>query len=191
MIPLTLASASPRRSELLRVWGYAFQVVAPEMDEEGLRASTPTRLAEALAEAKARAARAKVRRGAILAADTLVACKDLVFGKPRDAAHAAEILRALSGKRHAVITGVCVMDAGTGRARTVHAVSHLRMKRLADKEIRGYVASGEPMDKAGAYALQEGGDRWVTLEEGSRTNVVGLPEELVRPLLAAAGVVPA
>ena len=168
MIPptLTLASASPRRSELLRAWGYAFQVVAPEVDEESLVASTPTRLVEVLAEAKARAARAKVRRGVLLAADTVVACKDSVFGKPRDAAHAAEILRALSGKRHAVITGVCVMEARTGRARTAHAVSHLSMKRLAAAEIAAYVATGAPMDKAGAYAIQEGGDRWVTLEEG-------------------------
>ena len=103
-------------------------------------------------------------------------------------AQAANTLRALSGKPHAVITGVCVMDAKTGKSRTAHAISHLKMKKLSEIEIRDYIATGEPIGKAGAYAIQETGDRWVTLEEGSLTNVIGLPEELVRPMLAEAGV---
>jgi septum formation protein len=188
---LTLASASPRRAGLLKAWGYAFEALDPAVSEEGVKASSPTRLVELLAETKAKAARRKIKSGVILAADTVVAIQDRVYGKPADVPHAAEILRALSGKSHAVITGVCVMDARTGKASTAHAVSHLKMKPLTEKEIGGYIASGEPMGKAGAYGIQgETGDRWVTLEEGSRTNVVGLPEELVRPMLEAAGVVP-
>ncbi len=188
---LTLASASPRRSELLRSWGYAFETVAPAVDEDAILASSPTRLVEILGEAKAKAVRRKAKRGVILAADTVVAIQERVYGKPVDVPHAAEILRALSGKSHAVITGVCVMNAGTGRAATAHCLSRLTMKKLTEMEIARYIASGEPMGKAGAYAIQEtAGDRWVTLEEGSRTNVVGLPEELVRPMLAAEGVLP-
>ena len=188
MKKLTLASASPRRRALLEEWGYGFTAISPDVDEAAVRASSPTRLAELLAEAKARAARKAVKEGVILAADTVVAVKEKVYGKPADMAQAANTLRALSGKSHAVITGVCVMDARTGKCRTDHAVSHLKMKKLTEIEIRDYVASGEPLGKAGAYAIQETGDRWVTLKEGSRTNVIGLPEELVRPLLAEAGV---
>lgn len=190
MKPLTLASASPRRSELMRTWGYVFDVVESGVPEEGVKASTPTRLVEILAERKAAAVRPRVEEGVILAADTVVALKERVFGKPRDAAHAVEILKALSGKTHAVITGVCVMSVKTGKAKTAHAVTRLRMKPLTDAEIAAYVATGEPLGKAGAYAIQGDADRWVTLEEGSRTNVVGLPEELVRPLLEAEGVLP-
>ncbi len=187
---LVLASVSPRRADLLRAWGYGFTPLDPAVPEEGVQASSPTRLVELLAEKKARAARKTVKAGVILAADTVVALEERVFGKPQDVPHAAEILRALSGKTHAVITGVCVMDAKSGKAAMAHAVSRLKMKPLTEKEIGEYIASGEPMGKAGAYAIQETGDRWVTLEEGSRTNVVGLPEELVRPMLEAAGVVP-
>ena len=190
---LILASASPRRRELLAAWGYAFQAVDPAVDEASFeaKASSPTRLVELLAEAKAQAVRKQVRAGVILAADTVVAVEDKVYGKPADRAQAANTLRALSGKAHAVLTGICVMEAKSGKARAAHAVSHLKMKRLSESEIRDYVATGEPIGKAGAYAIQETGDRWVTLQEGSRTNVIGLPEELVRPMLAEAGVVPA
>ena len=191
MTRLTLASSSPRRSELLKAWGYGFQVVSPDVAEGELHASTPTRMVEMLALAKAKAVRQKVRQGVILAADTVVAVRERVYGKPLDVPHAAEILRALSGRAHAVITGVCVMDAKTGQARTAHYVSRLRMKLLTERQIAEYIASGEAMGKAGAYAIQEpGGDRWVTLEKGSRTNVIGLPEELVCPMLKAAGIVP-
>ena len=191
MPTLILASASPRRKELLSGWGYDFQILEPALDEEAIRASSPTRLVEVLAEAKAQAVVGKAKRGVVLAADTVVALKERVFGKPRDPAHAMEILQALSGKAHAVITGVCVLEASSGSARTAHAVSRLKMKKLTKREIAEYVRSGESMGKAGAYAIQETGDRWVTLTGGSRTNVIGLPEELVRPMLAEAGVVPA
>ena len=188
---LTLASASPRRRELLAAWGYAFRAVDPAVDEAALQASSPTRLVELLAEAKAKAVRTKVKAGVILAADTVVALNEKVYGKPADMAQAANTLRALSGKKHAVLTGICVMEAKTGRSRAAHAVTHLKMKKLTETEIRDYVATGEPIGKAGAYAIQETGDRWVSVEEGSRTNVIGLPEELVRPMLSEAGVEPA
>ncbi len=191
---LILASASPRRRELLTAWGYSFRAMDPDVDEAALQsaASSPTRLVELLAEAKAQAVRAKLKAkdGVILAADTVVAVEEKVYGKPADMAEAANTLRALSGKKHAVLTGICVMEARTGKTRAAHAVTHLKMKRLSETEIRDYVATGEPIGKAGAYAIQETGDRWVTVEEGSRTNVIGLPEELVRPMLLEAGVEP-
>ena len=125
---LILASASPRRRELLAAWGYAFQAVDPAVDEASFeaKASSPTRLVELLAEAKAQAVRKQVRAGVILAADTVVAVEDKVYGKPADRAQAANTLRALSGKAHAVLTGICVMEAKTGKARAAHAVSHLK-----------------------------------------------------------------
>ena len=141
MKTLILASASPRRRALLEEWGYGFTAVDPAVDEQGLKASSPTRLVEVLAEAKARAVRKAVKDEVILAADTVVAVKEKVYGKPSDMAQAANTLRALSGKTHAVITGVCVMDAKTGKCATAHAVSHLKMKKLSRDRDPDYVAS--------------------------------------------------
>lgn len=168
--PLILASASPRRSELLASLGVAFRVIAPEIDETPLPGEKPRPFAERLAEEKACAVEAE---GILIAADTIVVQNNALLGKPTDAAHAYEMLASLSGKAHEVITGVCVKSA----AQTVvfSVVTEVVFRVLEPEEIEAYVASGDPMDKAGAYAIQGGAAHMVRSINGSYTNVVGLP----------------
>jgi septum formation protein len=123
----------------------------------------------------------------VLGADTEVAVGDTVLGKPRDREHAREMLRSLSGTTHRVLTGVCLLDARSGARLEGVARTRVTMRALADAEIGAYVDSGEGDDKAGAYAIQETGDRFVTRVDGSWSNVVGLPMELLRGLLEQAG----
>jgi septum formation protein len=168
---LVLASASPRRRDLLRDIGLVFRVEAVAVDETPPAGLAPRAVAEALAERKAEAVSAE--SGPVLAADTLVVAQDgEILGKPVDAADAARILRKLSGTTHAVVTGVCLRTAD-GR-RTASAVTRVTMRALS-------------FGKAGAYAIQEHGDRFVERVDGSWTNVVGLPVEVVADLLRAAG----
>lgn len=167
---LILASASPRRRELLTTLEVDFRVVVPEIDETPLPGEKPRVFAERLAEEKACAVDAE---GVIIAADTIVVQNDTVLGKPTDAAHAREMLAALSGSVHEVITGVCVKNA----ARTVvfSVSTEVVFRPLEQAEIDAYIASGCPMDKAGAYAIQGGAAHMVRAINGSYTNVVGLP----------------
>jgi septum formation protein len=168
--PLILASASPRRRELLASLGIDFRVVVPEIDETPLPDEKPQIFAERMAEEKACAADAE---GIVIAADTIVVQNDAILGKPTDSAHACEMLAALSGNMHEVITGVCVRNA----MRTVvfSVGTEVVFRDLTETEIRNYVATGEPMDKAGAYAIQGGAAHMVRSIAGSYTNVVGLP----------------
>ena len=179
-----LASASPRRRQLLSEAGYDFRVVEPSLPEPHASVSTlaPTSQAEALAYFKARSVHELHDGCPVLGADTIVALGRRVIGKPRDSADARRILESLSGTSHAVITGVALL-AGR-RRRIASETTHVRMRPMSDAEIGEYIASGEWVDKAGAYAIQETGDRFVARLEGSFSNVVGLPMDLVTKMLA-------
>jgi septum formation protein len=181
MTQLVLASASERRRALLAGAGIAFRAVEPGVEEESPERGDPHAVALRNARRKALA----VRGDAVLAADTVVALGDRLFGKPSDDAEARATLRALAGTTHRVVTAVVLVAGGAlfeGSAET-----RVTMRSLADAEIDAYVASGEARGKAGAYAIQETGDRFVTAVDGPFDNVVGLPMEVVRALLREAG----
>ena len=180
---LILASSSPRRRELLAEAGVAFEVVPPPLAEPatGLEGLAPAAQAEALAYFKARAIGPR-EDAYVLGADTIVAAGDAVLGKPADAGEARAMLLGLSGTRHAVITGVALLAPG-GRRRIASATTYVVMRPITPAEVDQYVASGEWEGKAGAYAIQETADRFVERVEGSFSNVVGLPVELVRQML--------
>ena len=180
---LVLASASPRRRALLAEMGYAFDVVPAEIDEEVDPALPPARQAEVLAERKAEAVASRVGDALVLGADTIVACGGRAIGKASGEAEAREFLRLLTSHRHAVITGLCVLDARTGERQVAHDVTWIRMRAMTDAELDAYIASAGWQDKAGAYALQEGGDEFVEAMDGSESNVVGLPAELVAAMV--------
>jgi len=192
---LVLASASPRRSELLTQAGYRFRVHPAQISEEPLPGEDPIAYVTRLAREKAEAVFRELTAGgepqellrasrselAVLGADTTVTLDSAILGKPADAADASRMLRLLSGRTHRVITGVAVITAeGVEVAAEVTAV---RFLTLSDAEIADYVASGEPMDKAGAYAIQGRAARWIPRIEGCYFNVVGLPLALVSSML--------
>ncbi len=181
---LILASGSPRRRELLALMGVPFTVDATEVDET---CSLPAREAvEELSRRKALAG-AKAHPGrVVLAADTLVAADGLPLGKPRDEQDAARMLRMLSGRWHQVFTGVCVVS-GAGEAFSGVDGTDVRFSPMTEEEISAYIATGEPMDKAGAYALQGVGGLWVEEIRGSVSCVIGLPLVLTRRLLLRCG----
>ena len=180
---LILASGSPRRRELLAKMGYTFETCSPDVDEhvEG-HARDIVRL---LACRKARAAAEHYADGVIIASDTLVSLDGKALGKPNDAADAHAMLRSLSGREHEVFTGVCVCDAATGRELSDTARTGVSFRDLSDAEIDAYIATGEPMDKAGAYGIQGGAGAFVSGLDGSFENVMGFPVDLVREMLAA------
>ena len=189
---LILASASPRRHELLRNAGIEFVVEPANVPEEVLPGETPAACAQRLARAKARAIfnqrSADPSQIAVLGADTIVVVGDGILGKPVDADDAARMLRLLSGREHQVITGVCLITPGSPPKEDVrHEATLVTMDALTDKEIADYVASGEPTDKAGAYAIQGRASRWIPKIDGCYFNVVGLPISLVHRMLREAG----
>jgi len=184
---LILASASPRRAELLDRMGLSFEILPSGVDESVLPGETPEAHCRRLAVEKAEAV-AQQRPGAwVLGADTIVVLGRRLIGKPRDAADAEAILRSLSGSEHRVITGVALVQSGTMQRRVRHASTAIRMRRIDDEEIRRYVSGGGSHGKAGAYAVQEGGDRYIERMDGSFTNVVGLPMELLAEMLREVG----
>ena len=186
---LILASRSPRRRRLLAESGRTFDVLSVEADETAPPGLGPDAVAAELARRKAReaAARPEAAGALVLGADTVVALGDEIIGKPDDRDDAVAILSRLAGSRHAVITGVCLLDAASGIERVESVRTWVTMRPMTRSEIEAYVDSGEAFGKAGAYAIQETADRYVTNLEGSFTNVVGLPMETVREMLAAAG----
>lgn len=186
---LILASASPRRSELLRKAGFAFEVCAAEIDESVRAGECPNAFAERLAREKARAVRVKFPGAFILGADTVVVVDSEILGKPCDAVDATRMLRLLSGRAHEVITGVCVI-APNGREDTRSEVTKVFFDRLSEEEIATYVETGEPMDKAGAYGIQGMASRWIPKISGCYFNVVGLPVALVARMLRESGYMP-
>jgi septum formation protein len=182
-----LASASPRRQELLRNAGIAFEVQPAHIAEDPLPGEAAKDCAERLAREKALAVARQRPHDAVLGADTVVVVDGQLLGKPSDAADAARMLRMLSGREHQVITGVCV--AVNGQPSVASETTLVTVSEITDKEISDYVAGGEPMDKAGAYAIQGIASRWIPRIEGDYSNVVGLPVALVWRMLRQAGVV--
>ncbi len=194
---LVLASASPRRRALLEEAGIAFTLAPSHVSEDLEGPLSAPDAAECLARRKAQAVAEEFAGEAylVLGADTVVAVPTgsgpldvVLLGKPESAAEARAMLERLSGTRHAVVTGVCVVAAETGVEWTAHERTEVTMRAIEPDEIEAYVASEEWRDKAGGYAIQETADRFVTrLEGGGFDNVVGLPVGLTRELLAKAG----
>jgi len=210
-VTLVLASASPRRQELLRNAGIAFTVQPADIDESPRDGESPVECAQRLAREKALAVSRSCPQDCVLGADTIVVVDEKILGKPRDAADAARMLRLLSGRTHEVITGVCLVRTVSGfqfpvssesRSRiaksgaadeklraenreliTAAETTRVTMCEISDEDIREYIATGEPMDKAGAYAIQGMASRWIPRIEGDYSNVVGLPVALVYRML--------
>jgi septum formation protein len=178
-VRLILASQSPRRAELLKAAGYEFDVIPAEVDESVHDGEVAEAYARRVAEAKAQAVLARSHGRPVLAADTVVVVDRLILGKPADGADAYRMLQLLSGRWHEVLTAVTLNET-TRVARTL-----VEFGPMTAEEIAWYVASGEPMDKAGAYGIQGLASRFVTRIDGSYSNVVGLPVALVYGLLKA------
>ncbi len=178
---LVLASASPRRQELLRSAGIAFEVQPAHINEDPLPGEQAKECAERLAREKALAVAQKRPDDAVLGADTVVVIDHQILNKPVDAADAIRMLRLLSGRTHQVITGVCLVVDGDCSAAS--ETTSVLMSEIGEKEIADYVATGEPMDKAGAYAIQGIASRWIPRIQGDYSNVVGLPVALVYRML--------
>lgn len=197
---IVLASASPRRQELLRELGVEYEVLIPDVDEDAVEADTPRALAQARALLKASAAAERMDDGIAIGADTIVVCDGDIMGKPRDTEDAIRLLETLSGRTHVVITGVGVCEATGGRptnhpSRAPDARRHVgaqetevTFRPLTRDEIERYVATGEPMDKAGAYGIQGKGALLVQGIVGDYFNVVGLPLVLLASMLRPFGV---
>lgn len=182
-VRLVLASASPRRAELLRAAGFEFQTMAVEVDETARPGESPLDYVRRLATEKALRAAARLDEGHIVVgADTAVVVDGEILGKPRDDREAARMLRRLSDRRHEVLTGVSVRRGDVALARV--ETTSVAFARLTSGEIAWYVASGEGRDKAGAYAIQGLASRFIPSIEGSYSNVVGLPVACVYQLLA-------
>ncbi|HTS36644.1 MAG TPA: Maf family protein [Candidatus Solibacter sp.] len=184
---LVLASASPRRQELLRNAGISFEVQPADVDETPAPGEAPLDCAIRLARDKALKVWASRPQDFVLGADTVVVIDDVILGKPADVHDAASMLRMLSGHSHRVITGVCLVKAQSGETKCDSATTLVTMTQLTDEEIRAYVATGEPTDKAGAYAIQGMASKWIPRIEGDYSNVVGLPVALVYRMLQDAG----
>ena len=196
---LVLASASPRRADLLRAAGIDFDVEIADVDETPLPGETPHDYVRRLAEAKARAVAERMSGRFVLGADTAVVIDGEIFGKPEDAADAERMLTRLSGRAHEVMTGVALVrlkpdatnirlkpDATNVDVRV--ATTLVEFAAMTPAEVRWYVASGEPVDKAGAYAIQGLASRFVTRIDGSYSNVVGLPVAMVYAMCTRAGI---
>lgn len=180
---LVLASASPRRQELLRNAGLAFEVQPANVPERVVAGEGAKDCAERLAREKALAVALQRPQDPVLGADTIVAVDGHLLGKPTDAVDATRMLRLLSGRDHEVITGVCLVVKG--QPFVASETTRVTVDRITDQEIADYVATGEPMDKAGAYAIQGIASRWIPRIEGDYSNVVGLPVALVYRLFCA------
>ena len=179
--PIILASASPRRQELLKNAGIEFTVQPSDIPEIPRAGESPRAFGERMALEKARAIQAQAKGCVILAADTVVAVGGEILGKPEDAADAARMLRLLSNRTHQVITAVCLLAAEFEDVQSETTAVHFNA--MSETEIAEYVATGEPMDKAGAYAIQGLASRWISEIEGDYYNVVGLPVDLVWRML--------
>ena len=178
-----LASSSPRRAELLTRAGYEFDIKPPAIDEDRCLNESPSDYVVRLAVEKASDIAAKVNNQVVIGADTVVILDGSVFGKPKDSVEASAMLKQLSGCTHEVLTGVAVCFRE--KRLSDLEVTKVSFARLDDDFIAWYVATGEPLDKAGAYGIQGIGSRFVTWIEGSYTNVVGLPIPLVDRLLSS------
>ncbi len=186
---LILASSSPRRQALMREYGFEVRVIAPELDEPDLtsRNLSPAQQAEALSYFKAGCVARLIDRGTVIGGDTIAALEGQIFGKPTDRDDARRTLARLAGTTHQVITGVTLLDAARGTRLIQHDTTNVTMRPLADAELEAYLDTGAWQGKAGAYGIQDRGDAFVERIEGSFTNVVGFPMELLGRMLQAWG----
>jgi septum formation protein len=179
---LLLASSSPRRLEILRIVGWPFEKVAAEVDESLNEGEAAVAYVERLALAKARDAQTRNSRGLILAADTTVVVDEQILAKPADAAEARQMLKTLQGRWHQVLTGIALVSDSLQQVS--HESTEVKFAAMNDAEIDWYVATGEPMDKAGAYAIQGQGARFIEEIKGEYFNVMGLPVRLLYELVS-------
>ncbi len=186
---LILASKSPRRRYLLEQAGLEFSIIPSTFDENSIPLSSPESYVRHLAEAKAKDISQRYPESWVIGADTVVFIDNTLLGKPDSHAAARKMLRSLSGKTHQVLTGYCICCEATGRLFSETIKTDVRFKELTDVEINWYINSGEPFDKAGAYAIQGIGTFLVKRIDGSYTNVVGLPVCEVLEFLINEGVV--
>ena len=182
---LVLAARSPRRADLLTAAGYEFEVTPADIDERRCDDETAAEYVGRLASEKAAIVTASAPDAMVLGADTVVVIEGLVLGKPVDEADAAAMLHRLSGRSHEVLTGVALLSRG--RRRTEVVTTRVRFRTLTAADVVWYVASGEPVGKAGAYAIQGRASSFVTRIEGSYSNVVGLPVATVDEMIRASG----
>jgi MAF protein len=191
---LILASASPRRRQFLQELGLTVQVIVANIDETPQPGEAPAALVERLAISKSRAVASRLTStnapSLIVAADTVVALDSLVLGKPADARAATAMLQQLRNRLHQVYSGVAVLDATSGLERSKVNTTHVWMRNYSDVEINSYVASGDPLDKAGAYAIQHREFDPAQTLDGCLSSVMGLPLGDLYDLLASSGVVP-
>ncbi|MGE5453750.1 MAG: Maf family protein [Methylocystaceae bacterium] len=186
-MPIILASASPRRYQLLQQVGLEFMVIPAEIKED-ISASSPGKLAEILAAQKAEWVAGQYPQAVVIAADTIVVADERVLGKPADRDDARLMLRLLSGREHQVITGLSVQCLEQHFKKTVTEITKVLFRNLTDEEIETYLHSGEPFDKAGAYGIQGLGALFVERIEGCYFNVVGLPLNRLNQVLREAGI---
>lgn len=182
---LILASSSPRRQELIQLLGLPVVLMPSDADESAADGWTPAEMVERLSLRKAEAVRERAaeRGGIIVGSDTIVVLDGQVLGKPKDDEEAVRMLSMLQGREHQVYSGVALVDAVSGRSKAAHRMTKVRIKALTEEQIRWYTATGEPRDKAGAYAIQGYGALLVDGIEGDFYNVVGLPVSLLADLL--------
>jgi len=185
---LVLASASPARLALLRGAGLDPKVIVSGVDESGFSAGTPAELVAVLAQAKAGAVAARVDRGLVIGCDSMLDLDGRARGKPKSAADAAALWREMSGRTGTLVTGHCVIDAGTGQQAAAVAATEVRFGTPSDEEIAAYVDSGEPLTVAGAFTLGGRGGWFVDGIDGDHGNVIGISLPLLRRLLAELGV---
>jgi septum formation protein len=185
-----LASASPRRRQLLKDAGYEFEVVVPPVEEISHGWFTIRELTVCNATRKALGVAQTLPSAVVLGADTLVSLDDEVLGKPEDLKEAAQILRRLSGRSHQVWTAVCLCHSASGKWQSFHVVSRVKFRDLTDRAIQDYFEKVNPLDKAGAYAAQGHGKEIIQRIEGSYSNVVGLPMETTARMLGVYGINP-
>lgn len=186
---LVLASSSPRRHELLALLSLPFEIVEPPVEEASLpvdKRLSPETVAERLAVAKAQSV-LHSRQGLIIGADTIVVLDEEILGKPKGPEDAESMLRRLRGRKHSVVTGIAVVEAPSGKVVVSHAKTDVIMRHYSDREMADYIASGDPMDKAGAYAIQDPVFHPAERVDGCYLNVVGLPLCKLSTLLIQAG----
>ncbi len=184
---LILASTSPRRKQILSKSGFEFEIQEPRINEnkisKKLKGKSSYKIATLLAYEKARSVLPKYKRGLIIGADTIVVLGKEIIGKPKTKRHAIEILKKLSGSTHMVITAIALIHVETGKTIVSYDTSFVTFKKLTIKQINDYINTNHIMDKAGAYAIQEGADPFIKKIKGSYYNVVGFPIEKFKKIL--------
>ena len=182
-LKLVLASASPRREEILEGLNLNFTVVPSKIDEDNFQNDNPVELVKNLAFEKAKSVSKLVEDAIIIAADTVVVYNDQILGKPKNKKEAKKMLEELSSQKHQVITGVVVFDSQSGENYSEHNITEVKMTALNEQEINNYIETGEPLDKAGAYAIQGLGGLFIEEIKGSYYSVMGLPIHQLAKLL--------